>query len=85
MTTTWTAAEVALVSGIASAFLAVLAAFLLTKGGEPYPWAMQSYSGDTLQEIAHRERAKRMRIWGWVATGGTAVLSSVAAVLGYFS
>lgn len=74
-----------LIAGILSALMAVVAAYLVGKGSEPFPWNSQSWSGETDDEKEHVRKTARLSWWGWIATAATASLALITATLGYLS
>jgi hypothetical protein len=75
----------ALVLGILSGGVGTLSSLALIKGGSPVPWGIQSYGGQTADEVAHRASTA---CWTKVGLTGLIlafVLSALSAVAGYLS
>ena len=66
------------VSGMASAWL-------MSKGTASVPWSIQTYGGESSDEVAFRQKARRMWVWGLGTMACAFVLSAAAAVLGYLA
>jgi hypothetical protein len=77
--------EAALALGLLSGLAGILSALALMRGSAPVPWDMQSYSGKSEPEIAHRASTGR---WAKIGLGGLFLaftLSAASAVASYLS
>jgi hypothetical protein len=75
----------ALMTALVAGVLGVASTILLTRGTDPIPWAIQSYSGQSEAEKAHRSKARRWFIAGLICLGLAFAVSACSAIFSYFS